>query len=82
MTSSSKNLNLAKTYVGNDHVVFGNSNSSPISHISKKSLSQYIKLSDVLVVPSITKNLLSISRLMYDSPVDVLFSNPFFAIKK
>lgn len=47
-----------------------------ISHIGKSSLSKYLKLLDVLVVPHFTKNLISISKLTKDSLVDVLFSNP------
>lgn len=33
------------------------------------------------MVPHLRKNLLSISKLTHDSPVDVLFSNKFFAIQ-
>lgn len=36
---------------------------------------------DVLVVPHLTKNLLSISKLTTDNPVDVLFSQPYFTIQ-
>lgn len=55
--------------------MFGNGNSSLISHIGNKSFSQDLKLSEALVVPNIIKNLISISKLTSDSPVDVLFSN-------
>jgi hypothetical protein len=38
-------------------------------------------LKDVLVVPHMTKNLLSISRLTKDNSVDVLLSYPTFFIQ-
>lgn len=81
MTSSSAHLDSTTHYNGPDHVMFGNGNSSNISHIGTKFLSNHIKLSDVLVVPNITKNLLSIRKLTSDSPLDVLFSNLFFSIQ-
>lgn len=81
MTSSPTSLDSTTSYTVHDHVVFGNGNTSPISHIGNKSFSKDLNLSNVLVVPNITKNLLSISKLTNDSPVDVLFSKPFFAIQ-
>lgn len=81
MASSLATLDSASTYAGSDHVVFGNGNTSSISHIGNSSISKDLKLSDAIVVPNFTKNLLSISKLTKDSLVDVLFSNPFFAIQ-
>lgn len=81
MTSNPSSLDSVSHYNGSDHVVFGNGDFSHISHIGTSQLSPHLKLSDVLIVPSITKNLLSISKLTQDSPVDVLFSNPFFQIQ-
>ena len=43
-------------------------------------LSTCITLLDVLVVPHLTENLLSISKLTSDHPIDVLFSDHFFDI--
>lgn len=44
-------------------------------------LAHDVKLLDVLVVPHITKNLISISKLTNDYLVDVIFSGKFFAIQ-
>lgn len=44
-------------------------------------ISKNLLLRDVLVIPKLTKNLLSIRKLTLDHPVDVLFSQPFFNIQ-
>ncbi|GJT02825.1 putative RNA-directed DNA polymerase [Tanacetum coccineum] len=75
MTPSSSNLDSASTYSGNELVLFGNRNASSISNVGTSILSPNIALLDVLVVPHLTKSLLSISKLTMDNPVDVLFSN-------
>lgn len=36
---------------------------------------------DVLVVPHLTKNMLSVSKLTHDTPVDFLLSDKFFSIQ-
>lgn len=81
MTPSTSNLDLAKSYSGIDHVTFGNGTSLPISHVGTSSFSKDLHLLDVLVVPHLTKNLLSISKLTHDHPVDILFSDSYFAIQ-
>lgn len=81
MTPSTSNLDSAKSYSGIDHVTFGNGKSLPISLVGNSSFSKDIHLLDVLVVPHLTKNLLSISKLTNDYPVDILFSDSYFAIQ-
>lgn len=81
MTPSPSNLVSAKSYSGVDRVTFGNGTSLPVSHIGYSSLSNDFHLLDVLVVPHLTKNLLSISKLMHDHPIDFIFSNSSFAIQ-
>lgn len=80
MTNSTSNLDSSSSYIGKDQVVFGNGNVSNIPHISKSSISKYLTLLDILIVPHLTKNLLSIIKLTNDSPVDILFSNKFLSI--
>ncbi|GJY76632.1 hypothetical protein Tco_0481748 [Tanacetum coccineum] len=75
MTPSSSNLDFASTYSGNKLVLFGNGNASSISNVGSSILSPNIALLDVLLVPHLTKSLLSINKLTMDNPVDVLFSN-------
>ncbi|KAG6742734.1 hypothetical protein POTOM_053668 [Populus tomentosa] len=58
-----------------------NGASLPITHTSNISHSPDLKLLDVLVVPHLTKNLLSISKLKNDFPLSVTFSNNFFTVQ-
>ncbi|GJR41372.1 retrovirus-related pol polyprotein from transposon RE1 [Tanacetum coccineum] len=81
MTSTTSNLDSASTYVGNEFIIFANGQTAPISHVGKTNITPHIVLQDVLVVPHITKNLLSISKLTHDSKVDVLFSDDMFLIQ-
>ncbi|MFS7942761.1 putative RNA-directed DNA polymerase [Helianthus anomalus] len=62
-------------------VTFGSGQSLPITHIGNTSLNNSTTLQNVLVVPNLTKNLLSINRLTNDSNVDVLFSNNYFNVQ-
>lgn len=80
MTNSSTHLHHS-SYAGNDQVVVVNGNLLNITSTSTSHVLKNLKLLDVLVVPHITKNLLSISKLTHDSPVDVILSNTFFAIQ-
>ncbi|KAK9073175.1 hypothetical protein SSX86_007499 [Deinandra increscens subsp. villosa] len=64
---------------GNNNVYFGNGTSLPISHKGHHILHNDIKLNDILVVPNLTKNLLSVAKLTNDNNIDVIFSrNQFF----
>ncbi|GKC16752.1 retrovirus-related pol polyprotein from transposon TNT 1-94 [Tanacetum coccineum] len=73
MASSSASLDSTMPYTGSDHVTFANGNILNISRLSNASIAKDIDLLDVLVVPKLTKNLLSISKFTADSPVDILF---------
>ena len=61
-------------------MIVGNGASLPITHTSKISPSPDLYLLDVLVVPHLTKNLLSINKLTHDFPLSVTFTNNFFTI--
>ena len=67
--------------MGKDSVIIGNGASLPIIHIGTLSLVPNIHLLDVLVVPRLTKNLLSISKLTSDFPLSVTFTNNLLAIQ-
>lgn len=69
-------------YPGPDRVVLGDGTSLSISHIGSRKISNDVSLLDVLVVPHITKNFLSITKLTVEFPVDVLFSNSSFTVQK
>lgn len=81
MTLASSTLENYSPYSGNDRVVVGNGASLPITYTRSCNLSRNVHLLDVLVVPHITKNLLSISKLTSDYPVNVVFSNVSFTIQ-
>ena len=59
----------------------GNGASLPITHTGTLSPSSNFKLLDVLIVPRLTKNLLSISKLTSDFPLSVLFSHDNFVVQ-
>ncbi|KAK1432520.1 hypothetical protein QVD17_09417 [Tagetes erecta] len=81
MTPNQDCLHHSTPYKGNHQVVFGNGKRLPITHIGSSELCDNINLRNVLVVPNLTKKLLSISRLTTDHPVDVLFSQHYFHIQ-
>jgi hypothetical protein len=81
MTSAHSNLDQSTSYTGKDCVIVGNGASLPITYTGTISLFPDLKLLDVLVVPYITKNLLSISKLTNDFPFSVTFIDNFFTIQ-
>ena len=81
MTPDLSHLDQASNYMGKDRVVIGNGVSLPITHTGTISPTPSLELLDVLVVPRLTKNLLSISKLTFDFPLVVTFTNNFFSIQ-
>lgn len=75
MTPHLGNLDTSEPYSGKDRVLVGNGASLPITHTSIVSPSQYFQLLDVLVVPHLTKNHLSISKLTTNFTFTVIFTN-------
>ena len=74
MTPDISHLDQASNYTGKDRVVFGNGASLPITHIGTISPTPSLGLLDVLVVPRLTKNLLSISKLTSDFSLAITFT--------
>jgi len=84
ITNNSENLDVSTVYTGNERVLIGNGQSLPISH--KGSVSNIVPqsslvLSNVLVVPDITKNLISISQLTKQLNCQVIFDSSGFVIQ-
>ncbi|RVW91359.1 Retrovirus-related Pol polyprotein from transposon RE1 [Vitis vinifera] len=78
MTSDTKGVDQPAVYSGNERVMVGNGQSLAISHtgsISSLVPSSPLLLSNVLVVPGIKKNLISISQLTKDNNCCVTFSS-------
>ena len=72
------------TYKGNDAIFLGNGEALRISHIVKARLKikhRDLKLKNLLVVPEIKKNLLSIGQLTFDNLCSLEFSSTSFVIK-
>ena len=80
MTTDPSILDQSKNYMGKDSVIVGNGASLPITHTGTLSPVPNIHLLDVLIVPYLTKNLLSISKLTSDFSLFVTFTNNLFTI--
>ena len=83
LTNNIENLQISEEFKGTDQLVISNGQGLSITHIGHAFLSHRssnflsthtkIALKDILLVPSITKNLLSISKLTSDNPITVEF---------
>ena len=78
VTNALGNININSEYQGNEKLTVGNGEKLLISHVGNSMLStsnphKHITLNDILFVPSITKNLISISRLLHDNDIDIEF---------
>lgn len=83
MTHDPDGVDTLVAYSGNERVMVGNGQSLSISHIGSVSPSyppNSLLLSNVLVVPGLKKNLISISQLMKDNNCCVSFSPSGFFI--
>lgn len=84
VTSDVNNLSSFIPYVGYEHLQVGNGTNLSISHRGHSSLSLAsgdLKLRDMLHVPHITKNLISISKFTKDNEVFIEFHLSFCVIK-
>ena len=81
MTPDSTALTTFEQYVGKDKVIVGNGAPLPITHTGTSQPFPNLKLLYVLLVPHLTKNLLSISKLTKDFPVLVTFNDSSFIIQ-
>ncbi|KAH9648571.1 retrovirus-related pol polyprotein from transposon RE1 [Citrus sinensis] len=73
-----------KPYEGNDAIIVGNGDCLNISHIGNTSIDTGISklyLKNVLVVPSLKKNLLSVGQLTHDNSCIIEFSSNKFVVK-
>ncbi|TXG69253.1 hypothetical protein EZV62_004188 [Acer yangbiense] len=77
VTNDAGNLDLKSDYRGDESLMVGNGKQLDISHVGLKSLPSLTKhsiiLKQVLHVPEIRKNLLSVSRLVNDNDVFIEF---------
>ena len=83
LTSDLDNLSLHQPYSGNDRVLIGDGSGLPITHSGSLSLSlpsRNLTLTDVLCVPHIHKNLISVYRLCNANKVSVEFFPASFQV--
>ena len=84
LTSDLHNLSLHQPYLGDDSVMIGDGTGLPITHtgsISLPSPARTLRLNDVLCVPNIQKNLISVYRLCNTNKVSVEFFSASFQVK-
>ncbi|KAK9068374.1 hypothetical protein SSX86_012487 [Deinandra increscens subsp. villosa] len=81
MSGMSNKMTNLKHKSGNSRVTFGDGNSLPVTHTGDSMIENNIKLKDVLLVPNIHKNLISVGKLTQTNDIDVLFSHPLFYIQ-
>lgn len=84
MTSDPGNLDDPQSYTSNDDVMVGDGLQLSISHIGNTILyssHEKLELQDVLVVPHIKKNLISVSKLTKDLSCAIEFISSGFKIK-
>lgn len=80
VTSTAHSVSDASSTIGKETFMFGNAKSLPVTHKGHPILNRNIFLNDILVLPNLTHNLLSISKLTKDNLVDVFLSYPSFSI--
>ncbi|KAH9646728.1 retrovirus-related pol polyprotein from transposon RE1 [Citrus sinensis] len=77
LTNNLQNLNMGMEYSGNQLLHVGNGEGLNISHIGyacfHTSCDSLLHLNDILYVPAITKNLISISTLLKDNDITIEF---------
>ncbi|CAA7023370.1 unnamed protein product [Microthlaspi erraticum] len=84
MTSDLQNLALHQPYTGEDNVLIGDGSGLSITHIGSKTVptpSRSLTLSNILCVPHIHKNLISVYRLCNSNKVSVEFFPAHFQVK-
>ena len=84
MTNQGGNLKSLRPYFGDNSIFVGNGQALPITHTGKASLKTSqgnLDLNNVLVVPKIKKNLLSVSQLIDDNSCTFEFNSDGFVIK-
>ncbi|KAH9745091.1 retrovirus-related pol polyprotein from transposon RE1 [Citrus sinensis] len=83
LTNSMANMHVSNEFRGNDKLIIGDGKGLSITHVGNTNLtiqsskiqsaSTCIALKDILLVPYITKNLISVSRLTTDNDLSVEF---------
>lgn len=81
VTNDLNNLSLHAPYDGTEELLVGDGKALAITHYGSISFSNNLTLHNVLVVPAMTKNIISISQLCNNNNVSISFSPSSFSIK-
>lgn len=84
MANNTGKMSHIVSYKGNDSINIANRERLKITHIGKAKITtdnRALRLKNILAVPEIKKNLLSIGQLTYDNPCSIEFSSYDFVIK-
>ncbi|KAL9431979.1 hypothetical protein AB3S75_027064 [Citrus x aurantiifolia] len=89
LTNDINNMHVSEAFTGISKLVVGNGAGLDITHIGSAALKPHnsnnvsltLKLNDILLVPRITKNLISISKLTKDNDVVIEFTNNLCVVK-
>lgn len=84
MTNNKGNIDKPIPYEGNDKIFVGNGQGLHITHVGNASLNTdygKLKLNNVLVVPKLKKNLLSVRQLIKDNKCSFEFNSDGFVVK-
>ena len=85
MTGNSKLLFNLRSYLGIDSILIGNGHALSIKAVGDtlvKNGKKKLMLHDVLLVPSLARNLLSVSQLIDQFSLNYEFSNENFCVKE
>ncbi|KAH9763606.1 retrovirus-related pol polyprotein from transposon RE1 [Citrus sinensis] len=88
LTNDVSNMHMAEPFAGTSKLVIGNGVGLCITHTGcavlrmQRSVNDFeLKLNNIILVPKITKNLISISKLTRDNDVVIEFTNDFCFVK-
>lgn len=81
VTADLNNLSLHAPYDGTDELTMGDGKGLKITHYGSIKFSPSFTLNNVLVVPAISKNIISISQLCLDNNISISFSSSSFIVK-
>ncbi|RZB65689.1 Retrovirus-related Pol polyprotein from transposon RE2 [Glycine soja] len=84
ITNDLTNLTLKDDYHGNDNLQVANGYQLPITHIGSTTIptnGSSLRLSDILYVPNVTQNLISVSQLCQTNKVSIEFFPWHFEVK-
>ncbi|KAL9443488.1 hypothetical protein AB3S75_016782 [Citrus x aurantiifolia] len=89
LTNDINNMHVSEAFTGISKLVVGNGAGLSITHVGSAALKSHnshntsltLKLKDILLVPQITKNLISISKLTNDNDVVIEFTDNLCFVK-